>query len=447
MMALRFTSGQFLRTGRWRGFAFPPRNVQRLCISTQTPAKPPHRLARNERFTTHAEVASVSSVFIGTRKLSKEDKHSISGLEKHELFLAALDPLSPSDLTVQSRLKTPTCNPTKILQQAIAAGTASVHVVRLCLEAQYQQVAHVPRTRRRQMAMAQDNIASMVLDYILQGQHLWGPLAMHCTKAQFHLSYYAIIHGIETRLLTLVEADMSGEKVQSMWRGSLLRNVITAYENLDYENNKDSAIRCFLDMLAKRQNAQRKHGEELARNPNVRMPSILYLNMLSSCVKLSDLLTKNESKNTSSKLFDQLIEAYGSPGTFSPGYPRNQIEYDIAGLLLFYPSYPKDTAAVQLLRKFAAGDVNAFPDRITTPKGQKWFKKFLQRTVDVLQANGNTSESDWIKRTFQVLLDPSTGDFDIPTEIEMPGNTYRRRGSHTRETISPEEPIPFPTFT
>lgn len=416
---------------------------QRIYQSTQTPQHGFPRAPRNERVD---GVNNTSSIFSSTRNISKKEANSISHKGKIALFLKALGPLSLTDLEIQKRLQNPGCDPTQVLRQSIAAGTASTHVVVLCLDAQYQEVKQWPRKERQDIAKSQSDIAAVVLGYILPDERLWGPFMMHCPGGQRDLAYYAIQRGHGDRLLGLLHAETRGEKVVGVWRGSLLRNVVMGHVLHDFTNNQTPAIRCFLDVLAQRNDGNARYMERLALDPNVQKPRFLNITLLPTCVLLSDTLTSNHVHNTDPKVFDQLIQAFQSPETYSAQRSQAEIDFDVASLKLFHPTHPQHTDAMTLLQNFAAGKLNALPERVAIAKGQQYFKRFLQRTIDLLLELDNTAERDWVKHKFNVLIDPATGNFDEPTRIRRPGSVAGRLGRDGRAKKESVEPVPFPTF-
>lgn len=371
-----------------------------------------------------------------------DGKHSMAGKDKDQVFTANLGPLSPRDEQVQKRLLSPGCNPPKVLRQCIASGTASLHVVQMCLQAQHMEVTQVPRVQQLKVARSQDPIASTVLAHLFTDDQLWGPFALYATKAQFHLMYYAILEGFEDGFFFdwLATEVPHVNAWSNLWRGTILRNLVAAHHACSSTRDKGKAIQCLLGAYSKRLAEQELYEKQLAQGKRLRKPGIINLDLFPAYTQLVTVLTFGYCSNTKPELFEKMIELVEAK-KISSKVNQAETDYNIAFLSLYHPGYPQDTFAVDMLHRFADGDVNAFPASITTPKGEVAFKRFLQRTTDVLLANGNSAERDWVKHKFNVLVDTSTGNFAEPTLVGRPKMTTGR-SSNSR----PVEGIPFPTF-
>lgn len=176
-----------------------------------------------------------------------------------------------------------------------------------------------------------------------------------------------------------------------------MRFLVAAHSFYDSENNKDNAIRCFLGVHSIQQRARMEYEAKLARDETTRKPDILYLSLFPAWIELVNILVSVDTsypQKTSPKLYDRLLNVVrSSPKEVRKG-KANELEYDIAQMLLMHPGRPQDTNAVRMLRDFAAGNLEAFPSIITTPSGEKYFKRFLQRTTDVLSYNDNNEDRE-----------------------------------------------------
>lgn len=376
-----------------------------------------------------------------------EIKHSANHATKNQIRTSRLGPLTTEDQEVQRRLHLPASKPARILRQSISAGVASVHVVRLCIDAQRREVTQAPRAKQRKIVEAQEKIASVALNHLLSDFNLWAPFAVHCSDALFALCYYAIAEGLGTNVFVdWMTTELPGcIAPTSSWRGSILRSLIAAYIAYDNGHNKDKAIECFLNAASSRRSAKIKYEEKLARNEIPGKPPILYLSLFPGWIALTATLTQGYTRDTNPKLYDKLLEAISVPGVYKG--TQYELAFDKALLLLHHPGRPQEAEAVHILREFAAGKLASLPSRVVTPNGEVPFKRFLQRTTDLLSTNNNMEDCEWVKHTFKVFVDPLTGNFATPTCVDRPKSESPRSPRESLEAKESLQPIPFPTFT
>lgn len=313
--------------------------------------------------TSYGEATITGQNIFAHRRTLSEIKHTATASEKHRVYIELLGPLTATDQQIKRRLTIPGSSPSGILQQSIRAGTASVHAVRLCLNAQYMEVRQAPRSSQREIVRTQDKIASIAIHHLLSDITIWGPFAMNCTEVQFQLCYFAIAEAVEDAISDWMFGDFPTQQVTShVWRGSLLRCLLSAHSAYDKDENMDAGIQCFLNARAR---WDRLWVEAKARQlPRPPVPSLF-----PATVQLSRTLTDGFGRNTNPALFDKLIKVFAEPETHDfTKRTKAEMDYDIAYLLLFHPTYPKHATALALLQEFAAGNLDALPERITTPK-------------------------------------------------------------------------------
>lgn len=387
------------------------------------------------------------NTFWGINGRLGEVRHSVHVDEKTRVMVSELGPLSNEDQEVDMRLKLPASNPARILRDCISGGTASVHVVRLCINSHFKEVAQAPRAKQRKTAEAQDRIASVALSHLLSDVNKWARFTSCCPDASFALCYYALVEGLGNDIFfEWISTDVPPRYARSSaWRGIILRDLVAAHFAYDSGHNKDKTIECFLDAYSLQERARLNYKEQLAQDKTTYKPPIHYLSLFPAWVELTGVLAQGFSRDTNPRLYKRLLEVASLPGVHKG--TQSEIEFDTASLLLHFPGRPQETAAVQILRNFAAGDAGALPERMTTPKGQRFFKQFLQRTVDVLSSNGNVEDRDWVKQKYDVLLDPTTGNFATPTRVERPESAPGRPRRGSSAANDSKESVPFPTFT
>lgn len=160
-------------------------------------------------------------------------------------------------------------SPAKIFRECVENGTASVHVVRMCLDTQRNQEEWVERRCREPLlaAQRQERLASMVLQHIWRSDS-WPLLVFFVPRTVANLCYYAVLEGLEDLLLDWMimdTTDMNLEQRADFWRGALFRKIVGAHLSLDTNANAGPAIQCCIK-VAKQKDAAYVANTESRRN-------------------------------------------------------------------------------------------------------------------------------------------------------------------------------------
>lgn len=364
-------------------------------------AKMSHTARIREHATTEGQATGPSHKWELNPSRSNKNQQSREAMEK--LRQQDFGPLNETDKEVEAKLKEIPCSPTDVLCQSIRDGTASAHVVHLCLAAQYRKIRLSSRDERDSES---EGIASIVLRHIWTNENIWGPIVMHARQTQYFLCYFAISEGLEDYILKWTMIALPGQSTSSdagrnVWRGALLRNLISAKFSQDPNNEADSALQCFFAALGKKKAASIAH----ARGQQVDF-SIICLSLLPAYVEIQKNITGGGFVFADRSLFDRFLHYQRS----YPVLSRSEKEFDTARLLLYHPQKASETSAIEILRRHKQLG-NVIPKAVLSPQGSVNFKRFLQRTVDVAEANCNFEDVAWVLKYYKDRVNPATSRF------------------------------------
>lgn len=383
-------------------------------------------------------------------------KTSTNVQQRNRIQADHLPPLSASDQRVEQELRHSV--PAHVFRDCVSNGTASVHVVRLCLEAQRLKVRLKGRKDRQSLLDVQrrDRLASLVLRHIWEDNR-WIPIMFYDPRTVENLAYYAILEGLEDVLLrwtTVVTPEMDLEGWANMWRGALLRQILAAYISHDTNADAGPALVCLIDAVRQKDAAVALNKN---RDPDVaeKDTPILVLSVRPAINEMYATLCTPFCYNTSPDLFGEFLKIYKDPHRVRKGHLEESGErYGIARLKLWHPAQPDEQEAMGILRDHAQRGIDdgAILPMLSRPLMKQSFQKFLQRTIDVASHNANTQHVVWVKQSYKDFLRPG-GVFAPPTQIGRPKLvplSYERVRARTldRGELPPKpKRIGFPTFT
>lgn len=133
----------------------------------------------------------------------------------------------------------------EVLRQYIKNGQVTSHVVRLCLEAQYNEQALIPRRHRSAIHKLQreDGLARLIIMHILKDFDNWTAFLHRERNAIDSLCYFATIEGLEDTLLKWLEVPTTDN--DNLWRANLLVGICKAPDLLDTRESADAGLEPF----------------------------------------------------------------------------------------------------------------------------------------------------------------------------------------------------------
>lgn len=322
-------------------------------------------------------------------------------------------PLNAMDETIKAKLEEDASRPADVLRQSIQDGTASAHVVSLCLAAQHRLLESIPKLERSEKS---NGIAAAALKYIWRDEKIWGPIVCSAYQTQYYLCYFAILEGLEDYIFEWVTANVSGAKAprstqpgRYVWRGILLRSFLMAKLYHDPTNDASSAMMYFFKAAEFREDyASARHNREPAAL------NAAQLSLIPAYLAIQRAITSGPSHIRDRSLFDDFLK-------FQETFPvmrKGDRAFDRARSLLYYPERPIETDAVKILRKFKRFG-NSIPKSVLSTQGALSFNTFLQRTVDVANSNGNAVDASWVLENFKERLRPSDSRFARTTKYDQ----------------------------
>lgn len=355
-----------------------------------------------------------------------------------------LAPLSPAEKVIEESLRHE--NPGKVFRQCLANNTASLNVIRLCMNTQRQYASRFARAERQKVLAAQksDGLAAMILRHIWKHE-LAAPILYHDHVTLSHICFYAILEGHENLLqewLLVPTQEAIGVKVDKaaiVWKGSLLRNMVAANLSLDTTFDAGPAIKCFF-------RAAENSGHEQARGE--RRTSV---NLLPAMIRIIGALTSPFSCGTDPGLFEDFRNYIPLLNEDPAGRA-----YTSTHLKMWHPTEPGESDAMHFLRRYSetfVDDGSVLPV-LSSPLMATSFQKYLQRATDVAAHNGNKHDLKWVKEAYKKYLKPG-GNFHAPTCIGRPNlrlHVSRSRlealsQAESAEADKPPARVEFPTFT
>lgn len=339
-----------------------------------------------------------------------------------ELRKRDFGPLSAVDKTVEAKLIDGIYDPADVLRQAIEDGSASAHVVHLCLAAQYRKATSASNEDQQNRS---NGIASTVMSHIWTNENIWGPIVMHAHQTQFLICYFAISEGLEKFVIdwTMVALpedttsnDVAGKHV---WRGTLFRSFINAKLSREPGNDASSAVQCFFEVADKKKEALAAYNKGAPFDQNVKS-----LSLLPAYLEIQKGVSGGGFSIADRQLLHKFLGFQKSFGALS--LPEK--EFDAARVLLYDSETPIETRAIDILRRHARHGA-VIPKRVLKSNGFAPLRRFLQRTVDVARANGNAGDAAWIIENYSRLLKPDGSCFwrDIDQQAAAGSTAFKYR--------------------
>ncbi|KAK4892937.1 hypothetical protein LTR27_008665 [Elasticomyces elasticus] len=330
-----------------------------------------------------------------------------------EQYMAQLrGPLSATAIATQRQIQEDHVHPADLLQAKIKEDDAPLDLIRVCLQAYFEQIQQVPSHADRVLLVKKKPVAAPLLGYLWGREEVWLQLVLTDPEATKWICHFAVMEGLEDLMMEWIKMDLSREtsgtaheKAErgALWRNSLFRMLIET--RLQNASNKkaDEALKLFFTTLQERATSYKSAMQSLS--PEIRrrsqtgawedlgLPMWYSMSFWPAIVVLCRDLGAGRYPHTDAKLYRRFlgyVEKLDYKGT------TGQHQLAVARLYLYKPDRPDTSHATTLLRERLEGksqqQVRDFLSQNNAIRGV--FHSTLRDTAEISRRSGKHSDAD-----------------------------------------------------
>ncbi|KAK4611814.1 hypothetical protein CLAFUW4_12696 [Fulvia fulva] len=260
-------------------------------------------------------------------------------------------------------------------------------------------------------------MASTTLKHIWEDEHLWSTVVFGDSLAFFSLCVFAVYEGLEDVVMEWARVEASARYLArtnetyapEVWRGSIVRSMVTAANVCSTDNSADRALSMFFKVVQWRVAGRQQRPSGTAAR----------ISLFAAAVELMNALSSGRYHNTG----PQLYSTFQGLCNKSHIRPRSDFngswELSIARLALYHPTNPDPDPTIELMRDLLARHGSGFDP---VPHMRDPYKRSLQRCHELLRSQKREQDSEWIT---QVDKDVFGSSLDISTNVSSNGGPHR----------------------
>lgn len=306
--------------------------------------------------------------------------------------------LSSAALAIRDRLLQGHTDPAAELQKHIQQGIAGSEVVRVCLVEARNRLMNLPRKMRTQAVQRLPvPLALTVLKHIWKDESLWVPIVFSDQEALLALCDFAVYEGLEDIVLSWAAVEVSVRYAVGpteggsphLWRGSIVRSLITAINVHGSNNSVDKGLNIFFKVMQWKATARQQTLPTSASK----------INLWPAVVELSSAMTSGKYNRTDPGLYSRFQKVCED----SVEYNRDdQYHFNLARLALHHPSQPDPDLMIRHIHRMLSQYRTQFD---TAPHLREPYKRSLRRCHDLLRSLKRVEGSVWVTRVHEAIFE------------------------------------------
>ncbi|KAK5705935.1 hypothetical protein LTR17_021226 [Elasticomyces elasticus] len=301
-----------------------------------------------------------------------DDPKRWSQIPSEEQYMAQLrGPPSATAIATQRQIREDQVHPADLLQAKISEDDAPLDLIRVCLQAYFEQIQQVPSHADRVLLVTKKPVAAPLLGYLWSREEVWLQLVLTDPETTKWTCHFAVMEGLEDLMMEWIKMDLSRvtpepaqEKAEhrALWRNSLFRLLIETRLKNASDGKADEALKLFFTTLEERAELYKSALESLPPEDRRRsetgawedlgLPMWVSMSFWPASVVLGIHLGTGKYPHTDAKLYQRFlgyVEKIAYKGT--PG----QRQLALARLYLYKSDRPDSSYATTFFRERLEG--------------------------------------------------------------------------------------------